>query len=460
MGRRAWIRPDVCFVAFASLLGMACLVLTPPFQVADEPNHFFRIVQIAQGGIVGERRGAESGGEIPVALVSMAGHFIDGNMASGEVRWERSRWANVRPYLQQRADLTATRFQDFRAMTRYAPVAYLPQLVGIWFAEALNLPPLWLVYIGRFCALVFFIWLVYRAIRATPICPWGFAVLALLPAVMFQAASLSADSATTALLFFFVAQVFRLAFAAPSATRRETILLVFLGVLIGLCKSVYVLATGLVFLIPASKFGGRRNWGWVCAAVVAGALLAAAAWTAWMKSAYVPSFGDVDEWAQLSLMVRHPMRFLDMLVGRVLRSVGYLYLGGGLGLCHEFVGLLGWYAACVNIGQTSFAVLFWCAIAEKNDRVEIRGWHRWLTGIVLASQVLGIAAANYVTWCPPGWPALALFGRYFHPIAPAAFLLLHNRSFRPQAAEKWRACIPVYFLGVVFATAYVLVHTY
>lgn len=345
-------------------------------------------------------------------------------------------------------------------MTRYAPVAYLPQLVGIGFAKALDLPPLWLLYIGRFCALVFFVGLVYRAIRTTPICPWGFAVLALLPAVMFQAASLSADSATNALLFFFAAQTFHLAFAAPTVSRREIVLLILLGVLIGLCKSVYVPATGLVFLIPAAKFGGRKTWGWACVAVVAGALLSAAAWAAWMKPAYVPSFGDVDEWAQISFILRRPLHFLDMLLGRVLRSVCYLYLGGGLGLCHEFVGLLGWYAACVNVGQTSFAVLLWCAIAEKNDQVEIRGWHRWLAGCILAGQVLGIAVANYVTWCPPGWPALALFGRYFHPIAPVAFLLFHNRSFRPQFAEKWRACIPVYFLGVALATVYVLVHTY
>ena len=62
MNKKAdWIRPEIIFLVTAVLVGMACLILTPPFQVADEPSHFFRIVQIAQGGIIGERRGADSG---------------------------------------------------------------------------------------------------------------------------------------------------------------------------------------------------------------------------------------------------------------------------------------------------------------------------------------------------------------------------------------------------------------
>lgn len=453
-----WIRPEVVFLAVASAVGLACLILTPPFQVADEPSHFFRIVQIAAGGVVGERRGAESGGEIPAALISMEEHFFDGDSASGEVRWDRSKWTSVKPYLTQRADLSERRFVSFR--TIYSPAVYLPQVIGIWIGRALDLPPLWLVYTGRFCALVFFIWLTHRAIRVTPICPWGFAVLALLPAVMFQAASLSADSTTNALMFLFTALVFRLAFAAQAVSRRETIVLILLGILIGLGKSIYVLAMGLVFLIPPARFGGRRGWGLACAGVMGGALLAAALWSVVMKPTYVPSFPDVDEWAQISYLLHEPLRFLALLTGRILRSIRYLYLGGGLGIFHEFVGLLGWYAACVYVGQTSFAVLFWCAIAEKNEKVVIPEWHRWWVGLILAGSVVAIAAVHYITWCAPKWPALALFGRYFHPIAPMAFLLLHNQSFQVHFEDKWKWLIPVFFAGTAAATIYVVGQTY
>jgi len=449
-----WIRPESVFLVLASLVGLACLILTPPFQVADEPSHFFRIVQIAEGRVVGERRGAESGGEIPSALVAMEEHFFDGNAASGEVRWDRNKWTDVVSWLTQRTDLSARRFVDFRNMTRYAPVVYLPQVVGVGIARILNLPPLWLVYGGRFCALAFFVWLVHRAIRTTPICPWGFAVLALLPALIYQAASLSADSATNAVLFYFTALVFRYAFIKPAIARRDVFALFALGAIIGLCKSIYVPALGLVFLIPAAKFGGRKKFWAVGVGATGCAVLSAALWAWAMQSTYVPSFADVNEWAQVSHILRDPLHFIGLLLGRFLGSVRFLYLGGGLGLCHEFVGLLGWYAGCVYIGQTSFAALFWCAVAEKNEQVRIREWQRWWVALILSGAVVAIAAVNYVTWCAPGWPALALFGRYFHPIAPMAFLLLHNRSFQVQCAEKWKWLIPVYFVGVAMATIY------
>lgn len=301
---------------------------------------------------------------------------------------------------------------------------------------------------------------VYGAIRLTPICPWGFAVLALLPAVIFQAASLSADATTTALLFFFTAFVFRLAFVQPAIAPRDVALLVFLAGLIGLCKSVYAAATGLVFLLPAAKLGGRRRYWALGVGVVGAAALAAGLWAGAMKSTYVPSFADVDAGAQFAYILRHPALFLGMVLGRILRSLRYLYLGGGLGLFHEFFGLLGWHAALVPIGQTGLAVLFWCAVAEKNTLVEIHPWQRGWTALILAGTVGLVAAVNYAIWCPPGWPALALFGRYFHPIAPMAFLLLHNRTFGVHGFAPWKGLIPLYFLGVAAATVYVVAKTY
>jgi hypothetical protein len=46
--------------------------LTPPFQVADEGNHFRRVVHILRGGIVGKRVSQDmSGGPIPAPAVDI-----------------------------------------------------------------------------------------------------------------------------------------------------------------------------------------------------------------------------------------------------------------------------------------------------------------------------------------------------------------------------------------------------
>lgn len=456
----AWLRPERIVLLFGFLLGLACVMLTPPFQVADEAEHFFRIVQITDGRVIGERRGGESGGSVPTALVEMRDYFLDGDSTSGAVRWNRVKWAGLKPHLTQRADMTRVTFQDFRGMTLYNPVVYLPQSIGVWVARALHLPPLWMVYAGRLCALIVFMSLVFWAIRLTPICPWGFTVLALLPAVIFQSASLSADSMTNALLFLWTAWVFRCAYAKSSLSRRDIWFLVALGVGIGLCKSAYLLALGLVGLIPPAKFGGRRRFALACAAVVGSAVLAAVLWTLAVQHTYAPLFDDVDEWAQAMFILGHPLTFVGMVLSRFLNGLRYLFVGGRIGILQEFVGLLGWYAAYVNIAQISLAVLLWCSIAEKNDSAEIPPWHRWLVALILTGSVLAVSAANYMVWCPPGGPALALFGRYFHPIAPMALLLFHNRSFRVTCADSWKWLILIYFIGTAAVTVTVIAGTY
>lgn len=48
----------------------------PPFQVADEPNHFMRVLQIAQGNLVGIRQSkTESGALLPMTAPMFAASF-------------------------------------------------------------------------------------------------------------------------------------------------------------------------------------------------------------------------------------------------------------------------------------------------------------------------------------------------------------------------------------------------
>jgi uncharacterized membrane protein len=237
-------------------------------------------------------------------------------------------------------------------------------------------------------------------------------------------------------------------------------ILIVLAALMGVCKSVYVLAAGLAFLLSPAALGGKRAYWITCGAVVGVALLSALLWSSLMSHSYVPLFDDIDEWAQIMFIWRNPATFLNMLANRLWAGVVYFFLGGRVGLLHEFFGVLGWQAAVVYVGQTSFAVLFFCAVVETNKEVVIPEWHRWAVGLILLGSVCMIAAANYIIWLPPEHPALALFGRYFHPIAPMAFVLLHNRTCELMCDRKWKWLVPVYFVGVAAATIYVLARVY
>jgi len=43
------IQPERAFLIVGFIFGVAILILTPPFQVPDEPQHFFRAFQLSEG---------------------------------------------------------------------------------------------------------------------------------------------------------------------------------------------------------------------------------------------------------------------------------------------------------------------------------------------------------------------------------------------------------------------------
>ena len=96
--RTAWLRPPlVCF-----LLGLVPLViLTPPVQVPDEPQHFYRAYQLSElrlGGIV---RDGGAGAMLPSSLIELTdrllgprGHDLPRPITEQPLR---GTWLRIRP---------------------------------------------------------------------------------------------------------------------------------------------------------------------------------------------------------------------------------------------------------------------------------------------------------------------------------------------------------------------------
>lgn len=73
--RSAWVRPaPVCFVL--GLLGvLPMVVLTPPFQVPDEQEHFHRAYQLSELRMLGIVRDGAAGGMLPSSLIELSEDF-------------------------------------------------------------------------------------------------------------------------------------------------------------------------------------------------------------------------------------------------------------------------------------------------------------------------------------------------------------------------------------------------
>ena len=126
--RTAWLRPPlVCFLL--GLLGVVPLViLTPPFQVPDENQHFYRAYQLSELRMGGTVRDGAAGAILPSSLIELTDRFTGSRALWPDkpitVQPLRGTWlAFDRPLDPDRRDFIST------STANSSPLPYLPQSI-------------------------------------------------------------------------------------------------------------------------------------------------------------------------------------------------------------------------------------------------------------------------------------------------------------------------------------------
>ncbi|MCC6461642.1 MAG: DUF2142 domain-containing protein [Saprospiraceae bacterium] len=400
--------PTRFFLFTALWFGLLLVVLTPPFQSPDEYNHFFRACQVSEGQWRPECPAANRlGGTLPAALDTLKTIFLP---LKG--RYEaRVAAMDMKQALAVQASASSRVFLDFPNTAIYAPVAYLPQALGIGIARLLTDRVLLWLYAARLFNLMFWLSLVGLAIRSIPFYQWVLAGLALLPASLAIAASCNADVLSNGLAFWVIAVCCR-----PLAETSGW-------------AAVLVLALNKLVLAPFAlllRFRQAENWKSALRRALLPAALAlatAAAWGSLANDWFIPydrydiAVRDqqtlnpgVDPGGQLAYVLGHPMAFARTVLGSALRAFP--------SMCAHVVGKFGWeknYLPAWLIGALWLALLALVGTSEN----PLSGLQRsWVVGICLLSLILW-ALTMYALWCPVGAPALDNWqGRYFVPLLP------------------------------------------
>ena len=247
-------KPQTFFLIVGFIFGLSFLILTPPFQVPDEPNHFYRAWQIASVQLFPTKQDNRLGGFMPKSLIKAVNAHLDikGNP------YVKTSFKNIREQLQIKLDDKTTEFVDFPNTALYTPISYLPQAVVIAVFKFLGFSPVWILYFTRLAMLFLWLLVMYKVIEMLPIFKWFFTFSALLPMCVFINMSVSADVVTNLLGFLWIGNIFKFAFGDKSLRKQQMISLFLLGILIASAKYVYTPIVFLVLLIPTSKLPNAR----------------------------------------------------------------------------------------------------------------------------------------------------------------------------------------------------------
>jgi uncharacterized membrane protein len=437
------------FVALAAAFAMA--LLTPPLQVPDEHQHFYRAFQLSEGDWRGARVGGALGAKLPDSLGRLADDFLGSRrlhiLSGRQVR--EFPWRDTVSELAKPLEPSKRAFLDFSGAATYSPVPYAPQIVGISVARWLGGGALWALYGARLANALASVALAAIAIRLFPYRKAMLATFAAMPMVLWLFGSASPDALLISGSILLVSVVTRAA-AAGRWSIAELVLATALGAAICSFKPVYA---PLLLLGYPTLFKAR---GFKYATLVHGGLLAAstAATIVWF-SALAPHIvymrEGVDPSAQLSAILAHPLSYARALVN----TIPALTLG--------FIGIFGWLNVPMPGKTYLLAVLLLvstCIVFRTDERSS--SIEAVWSLVLLAITFVLVATVIYLTWNMVGRDHIeGIQGRYLLPtiglLAVAASAIPSSRSMSPlvpQVATFAAACCLVLFSQFWIALRY------
>ncbi len=423
------------FLIFGTVFGLLFVFINPPMQTADEPQHYWRAYQVAHLHLRADQLpGGRFGMNVPHDVAGIAE-----DNTSGRAPYARADISNIKKYFQTqpRAPFQPVYFENTAI---YPPTAYIPQAIGIKTGEVLHLPLMYGFYLGRLCNLIVWLLLVFFALRLVPFARWTFTAVALLPTVVYQAASLSADATIIGLSFFVIALFLHLITKKVITTSHIVTTGIALAIL-GMSKQVYVLLLIPFLFIPWRSFQNKKRKLLFLGCLALAVALCTLLWNLSVVNiasiihvTYRPDQIIVPA-AQLSSILHNPLGFLG-LIGSTLFFSSFWPLVNG------FIGITGWLDISLP-GYCYYLAVILILLAVLKDSgqmprlaLTLKALRFILLGTGLALVIL-LCSLLYIGYTSPTDTFInGLQGRYFIPIALVLLPLAVSQHVQLKIFEK------------------------
>lgn len=410
-GERLWL-----FYLFVAVpVGLLLCAITPPFQVNDEFQHFFRAYQVSNLVGLGRAQDGVAGGQIPVSLTLLVKGFLGSLNLYMAHPVEPQRLAATLQWRSLPLEPQRTVFADFSATVLYAPVSYLPQAVGIALARLAGGGALACFYAARLANLIAALAITAAALRLAPFGRYALLVVALLPTVLHLNASVSQDAGMIAVLLLFLALCLR-AYKHGAWSVRSVLLAAFAGILLTMSKAAY----GPVLLLASAPcFSARRAGYGVPALIILAGLLSCVAWLATSRGLMVWHEWGNDSARQLVFVLHHKL-YAAWVLTHWLTMCGLALLASAIGM---FVG----WPPEISLPAWDIMLLFmgFLTLPFTGDTPRLAPAYRWLIALLIPVIVYVVLGLLYLSYEPVGGSTVGVAeGRHFIPVLPLLTLTL------------------------------------
>jgi hypothetical protein len=346
----------------------------------------------------------------------------------------------------------------------YSPVLLLPQALTIrYLGLNLRLPALVVYYASRLAGLLSYLLLSWLAVRLIPYGKWLLAILIVSPMAVFQASTVSADTISNGIAFFFIG-------ASLSIAGRQQVgwkgWLLQLGLLALLCAGkVNVLFLLLLpfLLIPPSRFRMKYGFALLAACALILVLIEVVGWSLVAYSRFTRALEGADPRAQLGFILADPLRFFKVIAQDVWNNTP-AYMRG-------WVGVYGYnYWPVPALTYLLYPVAVVVALRRREDGAVPDKRTRWILAALFVVGFLLTIVSLYVAFTPSRSLYVAgVQGRYFTVVMPLLCLAVyglgwgqstrglavwtagHGRALTSAAAGSALAALVLFSAGLILS---------
>jgi uncharacterized membrane protein len=306
----------------------------------------------------------------------------------------------------------------------YSPLLLLPQALALrYLGLSLQLPALPVYYACRLVGLLCYLLLSWLAVRLIPYGKWLLAILIVSPMAVFQASTISADSISNGIGFFFVAASLAIAGRKTIGWKEWAALLGCVALLFTAKVNLLFLAALPFLLISPRNFKMKYGFALLAGVSLALALAEVGGWNMLAYSKFTRALAGADPRAQLLFIAANPFLFVRI-IARDVWSNTLAYMQGWVGV----YGYNYWpvpaltyllyplaVVAATRRGDAEDHLLAASATLDKRTRII-------LVSLFGAGYVLTIASL-YVAFTPVQSLLVAgVQGRYFTVVMPLLFI--------------------------------------
>lgn len=300
---------------------------------------------------------------------------------------------------------------------------YLPQSLGMTIARLFSFGTIPMLYFGKLFNLLAFCLMTYFAMRRSPICKIGYAIIALFPITIHLTSSFSSDAVVLGVSFLFVSECLYLMKKSSYINKYDVIRMGIYSFLLAPCKSIaYLPICFLCFIIPKKLFENRKKQIIFYCTIIGSGIISVLLMS-------LPNFialsNDVwvnKQYYSLGFILKNPMQFFHIVLN-TLHSYLDFYIFGIVGKA------LGWFSINVhNVIVVAFILLFFASfIKDSDEELDISTPRKVWIAIICFGVFVAIHVGLFIGWTVEGSKTIeGVQGRYLLPIMLLCGIMLRN----------------------------------